>query len=441
MQFNFIIEIFNNREIATAIWLVIFSIWKITKLNIRKSTKKLAQQFFQYKIFIPYLLAVLYTTLGVYTLSKFDLWTKAQLKDTILWSALALISALFTLKKVNENKNFLRDAINEIFKFSIIIEFISGVYTFSLPLELMIVPCLGLIGSMQVFEGKAEKYSLTQKVLSGMLVCFGVLTIGHTIYKISIDINHFASFDTLRDFILSPFLALWILPFIYVISIYMIFEVYFILLKSHIKDKKLLRFAKWQALLNFSIDTTGLERWKNYLFIRGIDTKTDIINAVKEIKRLQKVEKNPPEVNCEVGWSPYAAKDFLISKGIDTKYYTNTYESDWSASSNYIKLDDDIIGNSISYYIEGNETIAKKLHLVLDINNSSNAEGAINKFAEYSKDLYLIATTKPLLNNVYKAILIKKNVEIQVGRDRLIVKKEDWLVQNKYSLMFYIHRD
>lgn len=438
MQFDSITELFNNREIAVAVWLIIGLALAVINSNIRGSLKSLIVQFFHFKILVLYLLAVAYTFLGVYLFSKCNVWTTAQLKDTILWCIFTIPSTMLKLNRSREDKNYFKNAAKENFKLSVIIEFITGVYTFSLSVELILIPLAILIGVMQAVAGKQEKYVAVQKALSKILVLFGLFIVGYTIYEITIHVHQFASYETLRDFLLSPMLVLWFLPFIYLMSLYITYEIYFITMQSRIMDKRLLAFAKWQALFRFNIDTRGFERWKNRLFIGSINTKDDIRASIKEIKRLQKVEGNPPEISYEFGWSPYAAKDFLKDKGIDTRYYTNVYENEWSASSDYTKLEDSFMSNTICYYIQGTETVTKNLHLVLNMNNLMLEDSAIKTFSEYAMVLYLAATNTQLPKNVGQAILKKKHVELYIGKVKLITRKDDWINQNNYSLLFYI---
>ncbi len=436
-----LIRMFNNREIAIAAWSLILLAWLITKPGTRKSLKSFIEEFFHYKILIPYLLAVSYTFLGVYFFSKFNAWTISQLKDTITWCIFAIISTMLNLNKVRDEKNYFKDALKENFKLSVVIEFIIGIYTFSLPIEFILVPSVVLTAGLKVISKNQSKYAQVENFFSILLILFGFITVGYTIYEISTHIRQFASYGTLRDFILSPMLALWFLPFIYLMSLYMTYESYFITMQFRIKDRRLLSIAKWQALIRFNTDTKGFERWKNQLFIGKVSSKKDIIDSIEKIKRLQKTEKNPPKVDSELGWSPYIAKDFLLNKGISTRFYMNTYESEWSASSNYTKLDDDFNANTVNYYVQGTETMARQLHLVLDVKNVKKENEAIKKFLELADTLYFAATKHKLPESISKATLKTKNVELKIGKITLIVEKHGWVNQSNYSLLFYVDHE
>lgn len=64
-------------------------------------------------------------------------------------------------------------------------------------------------------------------------------------------------------------------------------------------------------------------------------------------------EKYPEKVPLSKGWSPYAAKDFLIQEGIETSYYQPNELDEWFACSPFKELGQEIVPNNIAYYIDG----------------------------------------------------------------------------------------
>ena len=55
-------KLFNNREIATVIWLTPFAIWLLTKSNVRQSIVSLFRAFLNWKILSSIAAMALYTT-------------------------------------------------------------------------------------------------------------------------------------------------------------------------------------------------------------------------------------------------------------------------------------------------------------------------------------------------------------------------------------------
>lgn len=430
---------FNNREIATIIWLSIGLSWVLFKMKDKKSLIALIKAPFHHKILIPYLSGVLYTLLGVTILAYFDLWTKNEVKDTILWCVFAVFGTMLDLQKASENKNYFKEAVKENLKFTLFIEFITGLYTFSLLAELILMPILVLLGLLIAFSERDKKNMGVHRFLKNILALVGLFVLGYTIYEIHIHFKEFASLDTVRNLILSPLLAIWFLPFLYLLSLYSTYEQYNIALGYKFQNKKLFRFAKRQAFLKFNVDVKSFDRWRNTLYRDRLTTRKEVLDSIKELKRLQATEKNPPIVDENIGWSPYAAKDYLVIKGISTRFYTNGYDDTWFASSDYIKLDEELAGNTITYFIEGNETIATTLSLVLNINNTKNSEEAIKKFAEYASFLYTMALKATLPKQIEKALIKCEDSTTTNGKIDIIVKKENWHSQGKYSLLFSLN--
>jgi hypothetical protein len=78
-------QMFNNREIAIAIWIFIALCIVFYKPALRESIINVFRSLFSLQILVPYLTIVLYVFVGVWILYYAKLWTIDQLKATILW--------------------------------------------------------------------------------------------------------------------------------------------------------------------------------------------------------------------------------------------------------------------------------------------------------------------------------------------------------------------
>jgi len=429
---------FNNREIAIICWSIVVLVWVLSKADLRKNITRLVTLFFQYKVLTPYLLAVIYTLVGVAILQHCGLWTNKQLKDTFVWCTFTVVSTIFKLLDTKSGTILFKDALKEIFKFSLILEFVLGVYTFNIIAELILVALAVLFGGMLAVSEDDTKYDVARKFLKNLVVLFGLFLAGYTFYEIIAHFKEFASLDTLRDFILSPLLAIWIIPFIYCLWLSMTYEVYFIPLSLALKNqKKLLRYAKVQSVLQFNVDTKGFERWKNTLLANELKNKEDVRASIREIKRLQKIEKNPPPVDITLGWSPYISKDFLTAEGLITGYYTNGFD-EWFAVSQYMRLDDEVLGNSISYQVYGDEKVVKNLELTFIVHNPQSVKSAIQRFRDIAKCLYYSATNQNLPEKVETSIARQVSGSFTLGKVKVEIEKQIWDNKKNFSIKFLI---
>lgn len=152
-------DILNNREIALVFWLIVISIFflsssKMTK--IRNSFKRMLAGLFVRQIISVLFLMVTYMVIIIYWLSELDLWNIEQLKNTVFWCISVGFMSLFQLEKFKMDKSFFKKSVIDNFKLLAIIQFIIGVYTFSLWFEILIVPFLALIITMLAIA-EAEK--------------------------------------------------------------------------------------------------------------------------------------------------------------------------------------------------------------------------------------------------------------------------------------------
>lgn len=430
--------ILNNRETAIAIYAIIALSSAIFISKIRNSIFSLFRSFFQLKILATNILAILYSSLGILILHFLNLWTFEQIKEALLWILFPLIKTMINISEVRKNKNYFQEAIYENFKITIFLEFIINFYSFSLLIEMIINPIILILAIIFTTSTLNKKYALLTKVSKFIISFITILIITITITQITKHFHEFATIKTLREFITAPFLAIWILPFIYLMSVYMQYESAFILLQFDLPDLKLRKNAKWQTLLKFNFNLEGLERWNTYLNLIKIKNETDISASINEIKRLQKIEKNPPIIDDKMGWSPYLAKDFLKDLGISTNFYQNYYENEWTASSNYIKVtESDFNPNTIAFYVYGDEKIAKKLELILDINSNQNNVRAIELFCMYIQYLFLKALGEKLPVNVIRSLRKKKTLQIIHSQYHISITKDIWQ-KDKFTLGFII---
>lgn len=90
-------EIFNNREIALAIWLFVGMIIASSRKSIRKAFHGVWKAFFRRPILISLGLMVSYIALVVFGLHETGLWNLGLLKNTVLWSISVAAVSLFRI--------------------------------------------------------------------------------------------------------------------------------------------------------------------------------------------------------------------------------------------------------------------------------------------------------------------------------------------------------
>lgn len=241
--------IFNNREIASGIWLIIIFIFMIRKKDIRYSLKRLLKTFFNKKILVSFIFMFISTSIIVLFLYYINFWDISLLKDTIIWFLFSGIVTCVNAITSRSDKNQLKKIIYENLKVLILIEFIINYYTFPLIIELIVMPIITLIFLLDVFTNNKEKYSSVKKLMKTLQTVIGFFLIYYFISNLVSSYQGFVSYNTLKSFLLPIILSLFFLPFIYLFLLYAKYDMIFIRLKmGSSKSKELTKYAKKEII-------------------------------------------------------------------------------------------------------------------------------------------------------------------------------------------------
>lgn len=427
------LEILNNRELAILFWLTVFCIYFFSSekmVEARKAFRNLLVGFFAKKIISIIILMIIYVLIIVYNLAEVGLWNVEQLKNTIFWSISVATLSLFKLNTIKKDKSFFKNSILNNLKILAIIQFIIGVYTFSLLVEIILIPILFLIGAMIAIADSDKKHAQVKRLLEYLLSIFGVIVIVFTVYMLVTNFGEIMKKKTFYDFMVPVLLTFFYLPFIFIMMIYTTYEDVFSRLRFSIKNKMLRNIAMLYSAIAFNIRLDLLERWSRHIFIETVTSHRELIDSFKHIFKVRKAERKIIDVPKEKGWSPYKAKEFLSQEGLVTGHYNKLFD-EWQASS-IMELGKDLIPDNISYYVQGTESIASVLKIKLNINDSSRSNFALNKLLDLSNVLSHACLKIELSDAMKNAILnVQVYNELQ-GNKRVSVEKETWS-ENKFG--------
>jgi len=437
------VDIFNNRELAITLWLIAISIYIFLSpkmIEVRASVIHLLSVFFVTKIITILGLMITYMAVLVYGLSEIDLWNEEQLKNTIFWCASVGFMSLFKIQSIKKDKSFFTHSLVDNLKLLVILQFIIGVYSFSLWIEVLIVPLLVLFGGMLAISETDKKYHQVKVLVEYSLSLFGMILISYTLYMLVTNFGEFGKEKTIYDFFIPPLLTLLYLPFIFAMMVYSTYEDVFIRINLSINNKFHRYLAKLYSIVLFNVRMSLLERWSIQLARNNIDSHTDLIETLKYIFKVRSSEKRTKEVPILLGWSPYEAKVFLSSIELDTGFYDRMYEEEWFASSPLIEFGDGFIRDNAAYYVEGSEEVATTLKIKINVNDSSRFEIAQEKIGLLAEVLSLSSLNQGLSNKMKKAILKSEDISEKCGNKSISLVVEKWPndMFNGYSIKFII---
>jgi hypothetical protein len=358
-----------------------------------------------------------------------------------MWFLFVALPLMYNAAKINSFKKFVKQVVRPLLAFSVIFEYIFGLYTYDWWIEFLMVPLAVFLGGMLAFSKIKPEHRQVHKLMNGLFIVVGLISLAVVVIHLFYHYTDYFNRLTAMQFIMPLCLSLMFVPFLYGIALYIHYERAFEALKKQFKHPSIYKYAMFKAMLRFHGDLNGMERWKLMVFTKNLQTREEVDEAIKLIKTLQEAEQHPHTVNEGLGWSPYRVKDLLVSKGIETPDYRNTVDEEFCSISFPFKLNDDpIFSDTITYMVLGEQLVATELHVGLNVfNGTIDNTASLTTLLQCSEVIYQNVFGEPLPDRIRNAIATSKNAICNTALDKVCVKRDLWTNQTKgYSLDFKI---
>lgn len=257
------IKVFSSREIAVGIYLVLLVIYVLVKTESRNAMIKVVKVACNRKLAIPFLFLVFYAFGLVWKLSQYSFWKSTYIKDITIWFLFAGVPLCF--KAINhKDDHYFRKSITNNLKFTAMVEFFSGTFTFSLPIELLIQPIIAFLVIVQEISKHDKKYSSVATIVSVILSCVGVGIFYATVQEAIKEYAQLNAIDLIVRFCIPIVFSLFFIPAAYLLAIYAKYEILFYRMDFLTEDNKQTR-KKYKKK---AIQACGLSYNKVCLFER-----------------------------------------------------------------------------------------------------------------------------------------------------------------------------
>lgn len=230
-------EIFNNREIALAIWLLIAIAVMIFSNPGREFIRTAFPILFCRKFVIFYIVFLSYFGLVIYGLFTIGFWDTSLLKDTIFW-ILFVELPLFakTIEKAKDN-HFFKQLIKENIALIVIVNFLLNFWPFGLITEIIIVPIIIIISISSALAARKIEHRQAKHFFDWIITIFVVVVIIYTVQHIVQKPNEIMNDIALKEFLLPSLLLILNLPIVYGLALYKTYEQIFIRVKGNKIEK------------------------------------------------------------------------------------------------------------------------------------------------------------------------------------------------------------
>jgi hypothetical protein len=268
---------FNNRELALAVWGLVFVVWAARNSGVRAATGTLLRALFQWKVLLVFAAMGAYVLSCVLLLRSLGVWDVSALKDTIYWF-LGTAFVMFVNYSDAENAGYFRKAMLDCAKLIVPLEFLTNLYVFPLWLELCCIPLVMITVATRAYADvrKQDGDKIASQASGKVLEIYGAAVVTFTLYHVATDFSGFATMSNARDFLLPIQLTFLLMPFIYSLALATKYESTFLRFSIFVKDEELLRYAKRRVLMRFHLDLYGLSRWSRQNPLLEAKTKQEL---------------------------------------------------------------------------------------------------------------------------------------------------------------------
>jgi hypothetical protein len=212
-----VVNFLNSREKATVLWILVLTayVWRRDH-SIGGSIFSAVRALFAWKLTILWVAAATYTAAIICAAYELGLWHTTAIKETIYWfccTGMVLVGSATTEESFDATyaKRLARKAI----RFTLVLEFLVGVYVLPLVAELVLVPLIALLIGMQVVSENNPDLASAKKLVNGVLMLIGVGGISWVIASAATDLHGLLTREHAERLILAPVLTLAFVPFVY----------------------------------------------------------------------------------------------------------------------------------------------------------------------------------------------------------------------------------
>jgi hypothetical protein len=274
----------NNREWALVFWVLVLAIFVVAYRPTRSQLPSLLRQLFWSSIGIALLAMTVYVSLLILVARRIHAWDPVLLKDTLLWYFGVATVMFFSVHEVSKGSRSFRSLVLTNLRFAIVLEFIINLYVFNIFIELLLVPILALIAGIAAVAETRPEHKPVRTSMDVLLACFGIYLVIHAVVSIVSDFQGFASFQNMQAFLLPITLTILLVPFLYLLTVYMAYESVFNRVEWFLRRKEqLVGFAKRRVFRACLLRLSKVKRFSGPFAaeLGGAESRVDVIRIVR----------------------------------------------------------------------------------------------------------------------------------------------------------------
>lgn len=228
-------EVFTTREISIGIYIVIIII--IGWVKCRNELLKFFRCLMSIQLVIPFVMLVAYVSVIVYCSTRMFFWKWIYLKGILMWFIFVGVPFCFNAVQNVLPKHYFTREVTSNFKFVVLLEYITGTYTFSFPIEMFLQLLLAFLVIIGIFADSnsnknVENSNKVIKKFCDILLCLiGFIILYFSIKELISSINTIVYQDVAFDLVSPIVLSVLFLPVAYLLAVFSKYQLIFVRMK------------------------------------------------------------------------------------------------------------------------------------------------------------------------------------------------------------------
>ncbi len=218
----------NDRQFALLLWaglvLVALLVWPTG----RRSLADVARLFLSRKIWPVFALLALWSLGLVLIGERIGIWTDALTADTWFWFFTTAVVVLFNFSKASKEPDFFKRTAKETFGFTLIFGFLSDLYVLSVPVEFVGQGIVAVLAGVSAVAAHQRDSAEARKLADGCLSVVGLTILALALLSLVTNWSNEDAPDLTRQLLMPAWMTLVVLPYIYAVALYAVYEMAFI---------------------------------------------------------------------------------------------------------------------------------------------------------------------------------------------------------------------
>lgn len=219
---------FTTRELAATIWIAVFAAWAFSRAEVRAGFWRVVKSALAYRLIIVWIFGGAWMAAGVFFLSKLQIWSPANLKDTLIWCFTAGIVILVHGFSQKEKKPDYPKITLDLFKLTVLLEIVLSTYCFRLPVELALFLAIAITAAVRAVSETEEKYEPVRKLTTGILGILGLTMIWGALDGLIRSPKEVLTVETLKALVRPVLLTIWLIPVSYALGVIGAYQILFV---------------------------------------------------------------------------------------------------------------------------------------------------------------------------------------------------------------------